>query len=113
MHFLFLVVMMLSGTACVAPGDGSGLVRAVAWGPRGSGSHDAEEEIRLPAAEQMIDEDGGPFTAHTTNPVHLILVDDGRRTARLKDGIFADVAPTVLKLLGLQTPPEMTGRSLL
>jgi 2,3-bisphosphoglycerate-independent phosphoglycerate mutase len=63
-------------------------------------------------AEQMIDEDGGPLTAHTTNPVHLILVDDTRRGARLEDGIFADVAPTMLQLLGLQPPPEMTGHDL-
>ena len=64
-------------------------------------------------AEQMIDEDGGPLTAHTLNPVHLILVDDRRRTARLEDGIFADVAPTMLDLLGLRPPREMTGRNLL
>jgi 2,3-bisphosphoglycerate-independent phosphoglycerate mutase len=64
-------------------------------------------------AEQMIDEGGVPLTAHTTNPVHLILVDDNRRGARLQDGIFADVAPTVLDLFGLQAPPEMTGHSLL
>jgi 2,3-bisphosphoglycerate-independent phosphoglycerate mutase len=64
-------------------------------------------------AEQMIDDDGGPFTAHTTNPVHLILVDDTRRQAHLRDGIFADVAPTILDLLGLAVPAEMTGRSLL
>ncbi len=64
-------------------------------------------------AEQMIDDDGGPLTAHTTNPVHLILVDDARRGTRLDDGIFADVAPTILQLLGLQTPSEMTGHSLL
>jgi 2,3-bisphosphoglycerate-independent phosphoglycerate mutase len=64
-------------------------------------------------AEQMIDEDGGPLTAHTTNPVHLILVDDARRGAHLSDGIFADVAPTMLQLLGLDVPSEMTGRSLL
>jgi 2,3-bisphosphoglycerate-independent phosphoglycerate mutase len=64
-------------------------------------------------AEQMIDDDGGPFTAHTTNPVHLILVDDSRRNAKLQDGIFADVAPTVLGILGLKPPQEMTGHSLL
>ncbi len=63
-------------------------------------------------AEQMIDDDGGPLTAHTTNPVHLILVDDTRRGAQLEDGIFADVAPTILHLLGLQPPPEMTGHKL-
>jgi 2,3-bisphosphoglycerate-independent phosphoglycerate mutase len=64
-------------------------------------------------AEQMIDADGGPLTAHTTNPVHLILVDDQRRGARIQDGIFADVAPTVLALFGLAAPPEMTGHALL
>jgi 2,3-bisphosphoglycerate-independent phosphoglycerate mutase len=62
-------------------------------------------------AEQMIDADGGPLTAHTTNPVHLILVGDDHRT--LRDGIFADVAPTVLDLFGLKAPAEMTGHSLL
>jgi 2,3-bisphosphoglycerate-independent phosphoglycerate mutase len=62
-------------------------------------------------AEQMIDADGGPLTAHTTNPVHLILVGDDHRG--LRDGIFADVAPTVLELFGLRAPAEMTGHSLL
>jgi 2,3-bisphosphoglycerate-independent phosphoglycerate mutase len=61
-------------------------------------------------AEQMIAEDGAPLTAHTTNPVHLIAVDHARR---LRDGIFADVAPTMLEMLGLPVPSEMTGRSLL
>ena len=64
-------------------------------------------------AEQMIDTDGGPLTAHTTNPVHLIMVDDSRRGAHLRDGIFADVAPTLLGLLGLPVPSEMTGTNLL
>jgi 2,3-bisphosphoglycerate-independent phosphoglycerate mutase len=64
-------------------------------------------------AEQMIDSDGGPLTAHTLNPVHLILVNDSLRGARLRDGIFADVAPTLLGLLGLDVPAEMTGRELL
>jgi 2,3-bisphosphoglycerate-independent phosphoglycerate mutase len=64
-------------------------------------------------AEQMIDANGEPLTAHTTNPVDFILVDDGRRSARLRDGIFADVAPTLLELMGLQPAPEMTGRTLI
>ena len=64
-------------------------------------------------AEQMIDADGGPLTAHTTNPVHLILVDDERRGAQLQNGIFADVAPTLLALFELETPAEMSGHSLL
>jgi 2,3-bisphosphoglycerate-independent phosphoglycerate mutase len=61
----------------------------------------------------MIDDDGGPLTAHTTNPVHLIVVDDTCHGAALQDGIFADVAPTILALLGLKPAPEMTGHSLL
>ena len=64
-------------------------------------------------AEQMIDDDGGPLTAHTTNPVHLIVVDDAGRDAHVEDGIFADVAPTMLHILGLQPPPEMTGHNLI
>jgi 2,3-bisphosphoglycerate-independent phosphoglycerate mutase len=64
-------------------------------------------------AEQMIDANGEPLTAHTVNPVHLILVDAEQRGTRLNDGIFADVAPTMLGLLGLAVPPEMTGQSLL
>ena len=63
--------------------------------------------------EQMIEDDGTPLTAHTTNPVHLILADVRRKDARLRNGIFADVAPTMLDLLGLPLPAEMTGHSLL
>ncbi|MGB4599770.1 MAG: 2,3-bisphosphoglycerate-independent phosphoglycerate mutase [Trichlorobacter sp.] len=65
-------------------------------------------------AEQMVDEHGQPHTAHTCNPVWLILVDDQRRDAVLKeDGKLADIAPTMLKLLGMPQPKEMTGESLL
>jgi 2,3-bisphosphoglycerate-independent phosphoglycerate mutase len=64
-------------------------------------------------AEQMIDADGGPLTAHTLNPVHLLLVDDRLTDAQVHDGIFADVAPTMLGLLGLAVPAEMTGHDLL
>lgn len=65
-------------------------------------------------AEQMIDDNGGPLTSHTLNPVHLILVDEGHRDAQLRqDGIFADVAPTILGLLGLEVAREMTGTDLL
>lgn len=63
--------------------------------------------------EVMIDpETGGPHTAHTTNPVPLILVDD-HLEIRLREGILGDVAPTILELMGLEQPPEMTGRSLI
>jgi 2,3-bisphosphoglycerate-independent phosphoglycerate mutase len=65
-------------------------------------------------AEQMVDERGEPHTAHTCNPVWLVLVDDNRRDAVLKEGgKLADIAPTMLKLLGLPQPKEMTGESLL
>ncbi len=57
---------------------------------------------------------GEPHTAHTTNRVPLLLVDDTRRDVRLRDGgRICDVAPTMLQLLGLMKPPAMTGRSLL
>jgi 2,3-bisphosphoglycerate-independent phosphoglycerate mutase len=65
-------------------------------------------------AEQMIDENGEPFTAHTTNPVWLILVDDSRKGLKLREGgRLADIAPTMLKMLGLSQPQEMTGESLI
>jgi 2,3-bisphosphoglycerate-independent phosphoglycerate mutase len=62
-------------------------------------------------AEQMLDADGGPFTAHTSSPVPFIVVADGVRSVR-PGGILADVAPTVVDLMGLVAPPEWTGRSL-
>jgi 2,3-bisphosphoglycerate-independent phosphoglycerate mutase len=64
-------------------------------------------------AEIMVDENGGPHTAHTTDRVPLILVDDQRRTARLRPGILADIAPTMLEILGIPKPAEMTGASLI
>ncbi|MCC6839484.1 MAG: 2,3-bisphosphoglycerate-independent phosphoglycerate mutase [Flavobacteriales bacterium] len=62
-------------------------------------------------ADKAINADGTPNTAHTLNPVPVLLVSDGQQ--QLRDGILADVAPTLLHLLGLTQPPEMTGRSLL
>jgi len=65
-------------------------------------------------AEQMADENGEPFTAHTTNPVWLVLVDDSRKDVKLREGgCLADIAPTMLKLLGLKQPEEMSGESLI
>ncbi len=66
-------------------------------------------------AETMIDpETGGPFTAHTTNPVPCILIDPARMDAALRDGgRLSDLAPTLLELMELPVPAEMTGKSLL
>ena len=62
-------------------------------------------------AEQMLQADGSPHTAHTTNPVPLILT--GRRVGLADGGRLADVAPTVLDLLDIPRPDTMEGRSLL
>lgn len=63
-------------------------------------------------SEQMIDEEtGGPFTAHTTNPVPFIVIGEG--DIKLEEGILADIAPTILDVMGLEQPAEMTGRSLI
>ena len=64
-------------------------------------------------AECMADEDGNPHTAHTCNPVPLVLVDKEKMNAVLRPGILADIAPTILELLGIPQPAEMTGKSLL
>jgi 2,3-bisphosphoglycerate-independent phosphoglycerate mutase len=63
--------------------------------------------------EQMDDGNGSPHTAHTANLVPLILVDPDRRDTRLREGILADIAPTILALLELPQPAAMTGESLL
>jgi 2,3-bisphosphoglycerate-independent phosphoglycerate mutase len=63
--------------------------------------------------EQMRNPDGSPNTAHTTNLVHCIYVAKDSRQFRCEDGILADVAPTLLFLLGMKKPNEMTGRNLL
>ncbi len=63
-------------------------------------------------AEQMIDyKTGEPHTAHTTNPVPLVLI--GMEDVKLKEGKLADLAPTMLDIMGLAKPEEMTGESLL
>jgi 2,3-bisphosphoglycerate-independent phosphoglycerate mutase len=64
-------------------------------------------------SEKMVDESGGPFTAHTTNPVPFILVDPSRKTAPMREGRLADIAPTILEVLGIEQPAAMTGVSLL
>lgn len=65
-------------------------------------------------ADQMLEEDGvSPFTAHSTNPVPLVLVGRDDVKALAAGGVLADLAPTMLELLGLDKPEEMTGKSLL
>jgi len=61
--------------------------------------------------ETMINPDGTPHTAHTTNPVPLILVDKDLKS--IKDGVLGDVAPTILKLMGIEKPELMTQHSLI
>ena len=61
-------------------------------------------------AERMADEDGEPFTAHTTNLVPFYIVG---ASVRLRDGRLADIAPTMLDLMGLEKPKEMDGETLI
>ena len=61
--------------------------------------------------ETMINPDGSPNTAHTTNPVPIILVDSELKT--IHDGVLGDIAPTILELMGIEKPAVMTQKSLL
>ncbi len=61
--------------------------------------------------DSMLEPDGSPNTAHSTNPVPLVVTAAGLSLA--DGGILADVAPTALALLGIEQPDEMTGRSLI
>ena len=61
-------------------------------------------------ADYAVNPDGSPNTAHSLNPVPLYLIS--KRYSSVRDGILADVAPTVLTMLGIPAPPEMTGKSL-
>jgi len=65
-------------------------------------------------SEEMFDENGEPMTAHSVNPVRLVLVRDGDADLSLAEGgTLADLAPTMLDMMGLEKPSEMTGRTLL
>jgi 2,3-bisphosphoglycerate-independent phosphoglycerate mutase len=65
-------------------------------------------------ADKLLSEDGSPFTAHTTNPVPLVLISDKLKNVKLRDdGVLADIAPTLLTVMGLDIPKEMTGKSLI
>jgi 2,3-bisphosphoglycerate-independent phosphoglycerate mutase len=61
--------------------------------------------------ETMINPDGSPHTAHTTNPVPIILVDKDIKS--IKDGILGDIAPTILKIMGVEKPAAMTRHALI
>ncbi len=61
--------------------------------------------------ETMINPDGSPNTAHTTNPVPIILID--KELTTIKDGVLGDIAPTILKLIGVEKPDVMTQSSLI
>src|SRR5690606_9035515 len=64
-------------------------------------------------AERMLEPDGSPYTAHTTEPVDFLVFDPSAQARPLRsEGRLADVAPTVLGFMELEQPPEMTGRSL-
>jgi 2,3-bisphosphoglycerate-independent phosphoglycerate mutase len=64
-------------------------------------------------AEKMLEENGSVHTAHTLSPVRLILVDDSRKQKKLKEGKLGDIAPTILHIMGIEKPGQMTGTSLL
>lgn len=65
-------------------------------------------------AEQLVDYNSGePFTAHTTNPVPFILVNYDKDYTLREDGCLADIAPTLIEMMGMPQPVEMTGKSLL
>jgi 2,3-bisphosphoglycerate-independent phosphoglycerate mutase len=61
-------------------------------------------------ADYVINPDGSPNTAHTTNPVPCIVIDSDCK--KVNEGRLADIAPTVLKIMGIDKPKEMTGNSL-
>lgn len=63
--------------------------------------------------EQMLEKSGTPHTAHTTNLVHCIYVAADSQNHDMADGILADIAPTLLEMLGVPKPTSMTGKSLL
>ena len=62
-------------------------------------------------ADKALNADGTPNTAHSTNPVPVFVLD--KRIKELKSGVLADVAPTILELMGIEKPAEMTGSSLI
>jgi len=64
-------------------------------------------------AEKMLDDNGHPHTAHTVNPVPFIIVNEEMKNVKLRPGILGDIAPTILDIMGITKPKQMTGRSLI
>ena len=64
-------------------------------------------------SEQMVDENGGPHTAHTLNQVPLILVSESLKHRHMKTGCLGDIAPTILDVMGIEKPDQMSGTSLI
>ncbi|MCF8024696.1 MAG: 2,3-bisphosphoglycerate-independent phosphoglycerate mutase [Desulfobacteraceae bacterium] len=64
-------------------------------------------------SDRLCEPDGSPHTAHTMNPVPFVLVDDKMRGAVLQKGVLGDIAPTVLCIMGISQPAEMTGKNLI
>ena len=82
-----------------------------------SNTHDTSDHVDHPTdiadhgnAEYARHPDGSPHTAHTNNPVPVVVLSEYVHS--IHDGILADVAPTVLKLMGIPQPREMTGTAL-
>jgi 2,3-bisphosphoglycerate-independent phosphoglycerate mutase len=65
-------------------------------------------------ADKMLEDDGKPFTAHTTNKVPLVVIGEAFKGKELySDGKLCDIAPTLLDMMGIEKPVEMTGKSLI
>ena len=122
-HFDFIVVNYANADMVGHSGDLTATIKAVEAVDRCLGRletavADAGGALLITAdhgnAETMLDPDtASVHTAHTSNPVPVLLVNAGVAGAALRDGRLADVAPTLLELLGLPIPEAMTGRSLL
>ena len=67
-------------------------------------------ETEITTAEKMADEEGEPYTAHTTKPVPVVITN---KNIKIRDGILSDLAPTLLELLGIEIPADMTSKSLI
>jgi len=105
-------VLKAAVAACEAADTGLGAVLAAVLAKGGAAIVLADHGN----AEKMLDADGNPYTAHTTNPVPCVLVSDDPALAGVAlrgGGVLGDVAPTVLDLLGVPQPRAMTGKSLL